>query len=331
MNSDLNIYGAARPTPGLHGSATGRPPSNPRAGGPGYATLSALFAVVLLVAAILKFEAWWSGVAGAFEATGWRDVWPAVVVVVEASLAGWLLSGWMPARARSTSIGLVLLFAVVAAWRWVGGYEDCGCFGVVRVHPALTLALDLTLAAALWRTPVPAQFGAADTRRRPVGRTLRTVAVAGAVAFALARGLTLASAEFGTSGGVAVVVLEPETWVGKPLPIADQIVADADIVPPITQGVWVIVFYHGSCPECRATLARVVAAATQDATGSDPAARRYLLVETNASVSAPAGNVALGKTCLHARLNGERTWLVRTPSVVWLSAGIVERVSERFP
>lgn len=41
-------------------------------------------------------------------------------------------------------------------------------------------------------------------------------------------------------------VLEPETWVGKELPILDNI----DIGERLKKGAWLILFYHHDCPDC---------------------------------------------------------------------------------
>ena len=42
-------------------------------------------------------------------------------------------------------------------------------------------------------------------------------------------------------------VLEPETWIGKELPILEYI----DIADQLKKGTWLILFYHHDCPDCR--------------------------------------------------------------------------------
>jgi thiol-disulfide isomerase/thioredoxin len=49
------------------------------------------------------------------------------------------------------------------------------------------------------------------------------------------------------------VVLEPETWVGKELPIIDHI----DIGEQLKIGNWLIMLYHHDCPDCIATIPKI--------------------------------------------------------------------------
>jgi len=47
-------------------------------------------------------------------------------------------------------------------------------------------------------------------------------------------------------------VLEPETWVGKKLPILQHI----DIGEKLSRGNWLILLYHHDCPDCAKAIAK---------------------------------------------------------------------------
>jgi hypothetical protein len=55
------------------------------------------------------------------------------------------------------------------------------------------------------------------------------------------------------TGSGRVVVLEPDTWVGKRLPL----LAHIDIGPELGQGDWLVVLYRRDCRKCHALLERL--------------------------------------------------------------------------
>jgi len=55
------------------------------------------------------------------------------------------------------------------------------------------------------------------------------------------------------TGSGNYVILEPETWVGKPIPILDYI----DIADELSKGEWLVMFYHSACPKCREMASRL--------------------------------------------------------------------------
>jgi len=61
----------------------------------------------------------------------------------------WLLFNLYPQRTRLAAMGLALVFAGAALYRWVTGEASCGCFGRFEVPPSLTFISDLVFLVAL--------------------------------------------------------------------------------------------------------------------------------------------------------------------------------------
>src|SRR5437762_3369993 len=108
-----------------------------------YAVITTLFALLLLVAAGLKADAALTEGQGPFQ----KEL---AAAAAEAAIAVWLLSGVGRVWARRAAVVLLLAFVTLAGRRLVRGDADCGCFGRVRIHPALTLGVDLAALSSIW-------------------------------------------------------------------------------------------------------------------------------------------------------------------------------------
>ena len=145
-----------------------------------------------------------------------------VVVEAEALLALWLFCGGLTRYAWVACACLFTVFAVYAAWQLLGGGSSCGCFGSLAVPPAATLAVDLSVLAALYACR-PARETSTVVWR--MGLPLLVNAVIGpplAVSMSSYRPVGLSS-----NGGT--VTLAPAAWTGRPLPIPDHIIIGADL------------------------------------------------------------------------------------------------------
>lgn len=105
-----------------------------------------LVGVVLLAAAALKGRELFvvdSNVGLAVASSTFRPV----IVVFEALLGLWLLSGMASRQAWLTCVACFAVFEAVSFSHAIDGARACGCFGATRINPWLTVALDLS---ALW-------------------------------------------------------------------------------------------------------------------------------------------------------------------------------------
>jgi hypothetical protein len=114
-------------------------------------------------------------------------------------------------------------------------------------------------------------------------------------------------------------VLEPETWVGKRLPIIEYI----DIADALRTGNWLILLYHHDCPDCTEAIPKYEQMARDLAGNGD--FLQIALIETppyGPPVAAPDSPCTLG------RLVDTKEWFVTTPAVALLTNGTVKQAWE---
>ena len=240
-----------------------------------------ILGILLLTAAILK------GWQLLTEPLANKDIWsyrPLLIFTVEfeLALALWLLSGLFKKAAWLASLAVFSLFSLITLYKGLSGADSCGCFGAVKVNPWITLfAIDLPAVIALlifrpqrstgfqpmsFRSPICREEESAEQRRlifnqQPASSTQQLsynftlphvaylaivflVITISTVALALNKPATVTS---------SYEVLEPETWIGKRLPILEYI----DIGKQLEKGNWLVLFYHYDCPECQKQLPKI--------------------------------------------------------------------------
>ena len=146
--------------------------------------------LALLAAAFLKWrQAYMFADFGGFEP--WHKPGMILLIAGEILLAFWLVCGMMPAVTKWVAVAVFSGFAMYTAYRWLGGYATCGCFGAVTIDPRITLGVDVAIVGLflLSRTP---PLGAIDWAVEK--RVLRVVTAAGLVVGVLA-GITVATVE----------------------------------------------------------------------------------------------------------------------------------------
>lgn len=242
-----------------------------------------------------------------------------VVVQAEVFTACFLLFRVNPRLTLRVVAGLFAGFAVFSAYRACAGYESCGCFGSVKIHPLWTLTLDACLAGvALFASQqAPSEvFSVADLSRPLLLYALLGVAAATWTTFQAHDEIVPAD---GFEEG-SFVVLEPDKWIGEPPPVAEQVEPAVDF----SSGSWVLLFFHHDCPDCQTALPKYDELA-------DPSAgrrgARVLLVEVP-----PFGSVPFAaKHAGYARLLDAVDWFMQTPVEVNVEQGIVTSSSLKLP
>jgi len=114
-------------------------------------------------------------------------------------------------------------------------------------------------------------------------------------------------------------VLEPETWVGKELPILEHI----DIAESLTKGTWLILFYHHDCLGCGAAIPKYEQI-SRDLAGNEDFLQIALIAVP------PYGRDPISENCpcTLGRLAETKEWFVTTPAVALLTDGKVKSAWE---
>ena len=241
----------------------------------------------------------------------------AMVVQVELALAALLLFGCWPKRTLLAAAAMFALFGMFSSYRGWAGYESCGCFGSFKVNPWITAILDGAMfAIAAWGAwKSPAESRQALKRCYYAGGTYAVTGLLAAAGMIASTSSSLDDAAFANTDGL--IVLEPDTWVGKPFPLIQYLSPEV----PLHEGRWTILIHHHDCPHCQEAVPQYEQLA---AMGHD---QRIVLVETP-----PYGEVELTQQrALRTRLSDDREWFVQTPVEIQIDAGLVVAASLDLP
>ena len=115
------------------------------------------------------------------------------------------------------------------------------------------------------------------------------------------------------------IILEPATWIGKPLPLIEHLPA---LGSQLAHGKWIALLYHHDCGNCEQAILNLTqrhAELTADGT-------RIALIEVP-----PTGELAIldafSDLFEQDHLPSNRNWVTATPVFLWLSEGTVERTA----
>lgn len=232
----------------------------------------------------------------------------------ELALGVALLTGVWPQYIRPLALVSFLGFAGFSLYRWWGGHESCGCFGSLLIPPWITFGVDAVIFASLlrrWpgggpRLPVRWAFALYGLMAAPM-------------LFASVNALSLSKSsevdEVFADGGT--IILEPETWVGKPFPLGAHIEPATDF----SQGDWTLLFFHHDCPDCQATVPRY------DQLAADDPQKQVFLIEVP-----PFGATAVHLSAAKfGRLTSDKDWFIQAPVEVQIRNGLVHHTSLDLP
>ena len=237
-----------------------------------------------------------------------------LVIEFEILLTGWLISGIAQRPARAFAIITFVVFAVASLKMALEGQSSCGCFGLLKVNPWITLLIDLATITLLMKwQPAAAAAKAHKTRRWFV------VILAGWMLLAafMAQGpSTLSISDLaGMDKSSGFVIVEPEKWIGERLPLLPFIETDHQIA----SGPWLLVLVHHDCDMCQLLVSQLNAKDSTEPT-------KTLLVEVapnNEPWAFENGSLFL------ARLNRQHEWFAKVPAMIEIDNGVVRNVVVR--
>jgi hypothetical protein len=277
-----------------------------------------ILAIVLALAACLKAQDLLSSFGHQNANPIDRRTLEFLLIAMELSLALWLAIGGIERTRFGCAIVCFTVLAAAAFFETAQSASSCGCFGRVKVPPAITGTFDLCSVMALWLTrPTWLRQVAFWSRRAAFAGTAALIVLATAVfTFAHSR----QSSERVTVGGP--VVLDPTSWVNQKFPLFSFIDGDEKL----KTGRWLLVLYHFDCDECRHAIPGYRSLAESMDGQIDPERVAFIAIPPVAPSSQDPG-YATANT-LHFALREDRDWIATTPLVVSLRDGRVLAVTD---
>lgn len=80
-----------------------------------------------------------------------------IAAAVEACVAAWVFSGYLPKLAWLTSLSMFCVFSIISCYAGILGLNSCGCFGSISVSPWATLVVDVGVVCMLTAMCLPAR------------------------------------------------------------------------------------------------------------------------------------------------------------------------------
>tara|TARA_R110002167_G_scaffold101723_3_gene264689 strand:+ start:5025 stop:5918 length:894 start_codon:yes stop_codon:yes gene_type:complete len=275
-----------------------------------------IIGILLLVTAILKaYELSTSPITveGYFSSR----VFLTGFVLFELAFGLVLLSGVWLRQTWKATFALFGLFAGISLYKGLAGFESCGCFGRFEVDPWWTFTMDVVVLTVLlrWKSHWEKFIPAANCRLRIVA--VFFVLIGGTAGYFMASYTPTVMNEKGVIvGDGSFVVLQPEKWVGQPLPIGSAI----DVFEQLKHDQCILLLYHHDCSKCQEVLPLY----------EEIAAKKLSNISTIALIEVPPyGKLHrhLTNSLLHGRLSDEKDWFVKTPTEIVLEDGIVTKIS----
>ena len=211
-------------------------------------------------------------------------------------------------------------FTFVSVMKGLSGETSCGCFGTITVNPWITAAFDVAIVGLLlifreridWTLP-------ARERKKILAVLVVWVILAGPALFFMLSLKQQPHATLGTEftgpDGRRMILLEPETWIGKEFPLISRF-AEPEGAEVLLQGTWSVLLVQPDCPECVQKIAEL----------------EEKKPENIAIVVIPSrgGERVLRTSFPTFVLDGENGWFATTPRVIELSEGVCVTVRGRI-
>jgi hypothetical protein len=230
-----------------------------------------------------------------------------------------LISGLWKRTTWWVALACFVGFACISSYKVLLGEANCGCFGRILIDPRLALAIDLFAIAGL---VCCAPKAAALSTAQPI----RKVCTVGALAVVLGGTLAYAAIRFEIysqqdDAGIlnvrnnSTLVLMPEKWQGKLLPVQPYVTIDTTL----QTGRWVVVIYDAECSVCQQALPLYLKLAREKAPALFGRQVAFLALPP---YGAPPQDTHLDNIACGV-LADTKEWITETPILVTLENGFV--------
>lgn len=236
------------------------------------------------------------------------------LICFEVSFGTWLLFGVRSAWTLRAAIACFAVFASVSGYKYLAGASSCGCFGTLQVNPAITFVVDAVAVVMLF-------LCRKGVEKASEARLSETFPFVGSVAISLSL-LSVVIAIYGQSRFVRsdssmtalgdLVVLEPETWIGKRWPL----LAEPGVPHELADGTWDVLLFRHDCHVCHdvmVELSQILSVQLE--------ARRITLIGIDEPREDELVNGLRNLGCLLGRLPQDREWFATTPLRLRLKDG----------
>jgi hypothetical protein len=222
------------------------------------------------------------------------------------------------------SLFCFLLFFIVSAMKGLSGEISCGCFGVVTINPWITTTFDVIIVILLVifreRFTIKINTFNINFSKQEVQKLLVLfiiwIILAVPVLFAmlsLKQVHAILGTEMTTSAGRKKIVLEPETWKNKELPLIARFTQPAE-GELLKQGTWTMILIHSDCPKCRKLISDME---NQNRTN-------IALIEIPSPTTEDLPKVSFPVF----KLDENNEWFVITPCIIVINDGICVSITE---
>lgn len=229
-------------------------------------------------------------------------------------LAIWLVCGIFRKAGWLLGVLAFLVFCADTIYKLASGAASCGCFGTVEVDPKVTLfAINIPMLILLLvfrpkgEKLLPPPWPKFD---HFVGCALPTFLLLGTIV-----GVTWHYEPAMVTEDYQVV--DEQGWVGQRLPMLDYI----DVGYEMEEGLWVVLFYHWDCPECREAIP-VYNEFNEMLMGNEQAIR-FAFVEIPPYGTPENDPIPEDTNCLLGKLDERKKWYAGSPVLFVIQDGIV--------
>ncbi len=315
------------PLPNRSGcDGTSDPPQTVEKKWNGFTIVRFALGALLLAAAGLKLADggfWTAGNFGPFASPQLRMP----LVAGESLLGVWLLLGLTSRVLWFVTLLFFSMLAGASLYLGIEGEQSCGCFGArLPVHPWFTAVSDTCAIAALliWQ-PLSRSNTALYSRLQSTVKSIVWVIVSlgiiGGTAGVLGSVASTLSLDGAIIGDDKLVVLYPEDWVGKRLPLLPYI----ETGESLSAGEWLLLLVHSDCPKCREVLPRFEQLARMHHDTGISA--RVMVIDLPPYNVSNLPQIAYLETfCQRGRLTPKREWITKTPVLIKIVDGMVIEV-----
>ena len=234
--------------------------------------------------------------------------------------ATWLLFGGGGTATWLLTVLMWIAFAGFNAYGMVVGKTTCGCFGVVKVSPRVTLTIDMiALGFTMLSKPRPGSDSGRLVRGGVISVAAAMVASTAFGVWNFNRFADLRLSQDGLLRSGSAIIIDPTSWPGKQFPLLGQ----TNIGATLTKGRWLVLLYRADCDHCNRAIPRYAEWISELGLGSDGMQLAFVEIPPYSE-----GQIEPLKPAVYGRLSAGNDWVVGTPMAVTLVDGKVTNVVE---